>query len=220
MSDHDGHDHDHKHDHGHGDDDDQSMDELIDLTEAVGIARSGLRSDVQALIDALAQGELFVPLAEDIAEAPEGEVIEVEQEVSFRPHMVLDEDQNMFCVAYTDPEVAWVGVTESEAKAAGTDYGVGRFPWTASGRALGLDRAEGFTKLLFDRATGRIIGAGIVGPHAGDLIAECALAIEMGCEAADISRTVHPHPTLSESIAFAAEGFEGTVTDLYIPKRR
>ncbi len=102
MSDHDGHDHDS--DHDHGGDDDHPEDELIDLTEAVGIARRGLRSDVQVLIDALAQGELFVPLAEDIDEAPEGEVIEVEQELSFRPHMVLDEDQNMFCVAYTDPD--------------------------------------------------------------------------------------------------------------------
>jgi dihydrolipoamide dehydrogenase len=116
-------------------------------------------------------------------------------------------------VAYTDPEVAWVGVTESEAKEAGADYGVGKFPWAASGRALGIDRAEGFTK------TDRVIGAGIVGPHAGDLISECALAIEMGCEAADIGLTIHPHPTLSETVAFAAEVFEGTVTDLYIPKR-
>jgi dihydrolipoamide dehydrogenase len=122
-------------------------------------------------------------------------------------------------VAYTDPEVAWVGVTESEAKEAGADYGVGKFPWAASGRALGIDRAEGFTKLIFDKATDRVIGAGIVGPHAGDLISECALAIEMGCEAADIGLTIHPHPTLSETVAFAAEVFEGTVTDLYIPKR-
>jgi dihydrolipoamide dehydrogenase len=123
-------------------------------------------------------------------------------------------------VAYTDPEVAWAGVTETEAKESGLDYGIGKFPWAASGRALGTGRTEGFTKLLFDTATNRIIGAGIVGPHAGDLIAECALAIEMGCEAGDIGLTIHPHPTLSESIAMAAEVFEGTVTDLYIPKRR
>ena len=122
-------------------------------------------------------------------------------------------------VAYTDPEVAWVGVTETEAREAGADYGVGKFPWAASGRALGIGRPEGFTKLIFDKATNRIIGAGIVGPHAGDLIAECALAIEMGAEAADIGLTIHPHPTLSESVAFAAEAFEGTITDLYIPKR-
>jgi dihydrolipoamide dehydrogenase len=123
-------------------------------------------------------------------------------------------------VAYTDPEVAWVGATETELKEAGADYGVGKFPWAASGRALGIGRPEGFTKLLFDKTTNRIIGAGIVGPHAGDLIAECALAIEMGCEAADIGLTIHPHPTLSESIGMAAEAFEGTITDLYIPKRR
>lgn len=123
-------------------------------------------------------------------------------------------------VAYTDPEIAWVGLTEAEAKASGIDHGVGKFPWAASGRALGIDRTEGFTKLLFDRKTSRIIGAGITGPHAGDLIAECALAIEMGAEAEDISLTVHPHPTLSETVAMAAEVFEGTVTDLYIPKKR
>lgn len=123
-------------------------------------------------------------------------------------------------VAYTDPEVAWVGVTETEAKAQGIDYGVGKFPWAASGRALGNARSEGFTKLLFDPDNNRIIGAGIVGPQAGDLIAECALAIEMGCEAADIGLTIHPHPTLSETIAFAAEIYEGTITDLYIPKKK
>ena len=123
-------------------------------------------------------------------------------------------------VAYTDPEIAWVGITEAEAKAGGMDYGVGKFPWAASGRALGNDRTEGFTKLLFDRKTSRIIGAGITGPHAGDLIAECALAIEMGSEAEDIGLTVHPHPTLSETVAMAAEVFEGTITDLYIPKKK
>jgi dihydrolipoamide dehydrogenase len=123
-------------------------------------------------------------------------------------------------VAYTDPEVAWVGVTESEAKEGGMDYGVGKFPWAASGRALGNDRTEGFTKLLFDKGTERIIGAGIVGPSAGDLISECALAIEMGAEASDIGLTVHPHPTLSESVGMAAEVFEGTITDLYIPRKK
>jgi dihydrolipoamide dehydrogenase len=122
-------------------------------------------------------------------------------------------------VAYTDPEVAWVGVTENEARESGLDYGIGKFPWAASGRALGLGRPEGFTKLLFDKASKRVIGAGIVGPHAGDLIAECALAIEMGCEAADIGLTIHPHPTLSESIGMSAEVFEGTITDLYIPRK-
>jgi dihydrolipoamide dehydrogenase len=122
-------------------------------------------------------------------------------------------------VAYTDPEIAWVGVTETEAKANGIDYGKGQFPWAASGRALGLNRDDGLTKLLFDNKTHRVIGAGIVGPNAGDLISEVALAIEMGCDAADIALTIHPHPTLSETVAFAAEAFEGTLVDLYLPKK-
>jgi dihydrolipoyl dehydrogenase len=121
-------------------------------------------------------------------------------------------------VAYTDPEVAWVGVSEIEAKAQNIDYGKGQFPWAASGRSLALNRDDGFTKLLFDKQTHRIIGAGIVGTNAGDLIAEVGLAIEMGADAADIGLTIHPHPTLSETVAFAAEAFEGTLTDLYIPK--
>ena len=123
-------------------------------------------------------------------------------------------------VAYTDPEIAWVGVGEAEAKAKGLQVGVGKFPWAASGRAIGLGRTEGFTKLVFDAATHRVIGGGIVGPHAGELISEVALAIEMGCEAADIGHTIHPHPTLAESVGMAAEVFEGTITDLYLPKKR
>ncbi len=123
-------------------------------------------------------------------------------------------------VAYTDPEVAWVGVTETEAKAKGLHVGVGKFPWAASGRAIGLGRTEGFTKVIFDEATHRVLGAGIVGSHAGDLIAEIALAIEMGCEAGDIGHTIHPHPTLSESVGMAAEVYEGTITDLYLPKKK
>ena len=122
-------------------------------------------------------------------------------------------------VAYTDPEIAWAGLTETEAKEQGIDYKVGKFPWAASGRAIGIGRTEGSTKLLFDPDTQRVIGAGIVGPHAGDLIAECVLAIEMGAEAADIGLSIHPHPTLSETVAMSAEVFEGTITDLYIPKR-
>jgi dihydrolipoamide dehydrogenase len=122
-------------------------------------------------------------------------------------------------VAFTDPEVAWVGVTETDAKAQNIQYGKGLFPWAASGRALALNRDEGFTKLLFDKETHRVIGAGIVGTNAGDLIAEVALAIEMGADAADIGLTIHAHPTLSETVGFAAEAFEGTLTDLYIPKR-
>lgn len=123
-------------------------------------------------------------------------------------------------VAYTDPEVAWTGVTEAEAKEQKLDYGKGVFPWAASGRALGLGRDEGMTKLLFDTDSGRVIGAGIVGPNAGDLIAEVGLAIEMGCDAQDIGLTIHPHPTLSETVAFAAEAFEGTITDLYMPRKK
>ncbi|MGB5689951.1 MAG: dihydrolipoyl dehydrogenase [Woeseiaceae bacterium] len=123
-------------------------------------------------------------------------------------------------VAYTDPEVAWIGLTELEAKEQGIDYEKAQFPWAASGRALSLGRAEGFTKLLFDPQTDRVLGGAIVGPGAGDLIAEIGLAIEMGADATDISRTIHPHPTLSETIAFSAEAFEGTLTDLYLPKKR
>jgi len=123
-------------------------------------------------------------------------------------------------VAYTDPEIAWAGLTETQAKEQGIDYKVGKFPWAASGRALCLGRTEGSTKLLFDPSSNRLIGAGIVGPLAGDLIAECVLAIEMGCEAEDIGLSIHPHPTLSETIAMSAEVFEGTITDLYIPKRK
>jgi dihydrolipoamide dehydrogenase len=123
-------------------------------------------------------------------------------------------------VAYTDPEVAWVGLTENEARDGDIAYEKAQFPWAASGRALALGRSEGFTKLLFDPATGRVLGGAIVGPNAGDLIAEIGLAIEMGADAADISLTIHPHPTLSETVAFSAEAFEGTLTDLYLPKKK
>ena len=123
-------------------------------------------------------------------------------------------------VAYTDPEVAWVGLTETDAKEQGISYEKAQFPWAASGRALSLGRDEGFTKLLFDKTSGRVLGGGIVGPAAGDLIAEIALAVEMGADAADIGLTIHPHPTLSETIAMAAEAYEGTLTDLYIPRRK
>jgi len=123
-------------------------------------------------------------------------------------------------VAYTDPEVAWVGLTEFEAKEKGINYEVGKFPWAASGRAIGNDRTEGFTKLLFDPETNRILGAGIVGTNAGELISELCLAIEMGCEAADMALTIHPHPTLAESVAMSSEVFEGSITDLYLPKKK
>lgn len=123
-------------------------------------------------------------------------------------------------VAYTNPEIAWVGVTETEAKAKGLKVGVAKFPWAASGRAIGIGRTEGFTKLIFDEETHRIIGGAIVGVHAGDLLAEIGLAIEMGAEAEDIGHTIHAHPTLSESVAMASEIYDGTITDLYLPKKK
>ena len=123
-------------------------------------------------------------------------------------------------VAYTDPEVAWAGKTEEECKAQGIKYGKAVFPWAASGRAIANGRDEGFTKLLFDEATHRCIGGGIVGTHAGDLIGEVCLAVEMGCDSEDIGKTIHPHPTLSESVGMAAELFEGVCTDLPPAKKR
>ncbi len=122
-------------------------------------------------------------------------------------------------VAYTDPEIAWVGLTEKECKQKGIEYGVGVFPWAASGRAIGVARSEGFTKMIFDKATHRVIGGAMVGVNAGELVAEVSLAIEMGADAEDMALTVHPHPTLSESVSFAAEVFEGTCTDLP-PKKK
>ena len=123
-------------------------------------------------------------------------------------------------VAYTDPEIAWVGLTEDQAKAQGVALTKGLLPWSASGRAIANNRDEGFTKLLFDAQTHRIVGGGIVGTHAGDLIGEIALAIEMGADEVDIGRTIHPHPTLGESIGLAAEAAHGTCTDLPPPRKR
>jgi len=122
-------------------------------------------------------------------------------------------------VAYTDPEVAWCGITEEEAKAQGVAYEKGAFPWAASGRALSMGAENGMTKVLFDKETKRVIGAGIVGKNAGELIAETVLALEMGADAEDLGLTIHPHPTLSETVCFAAEMAEGTITDLYVPKK-
>ncbi|RLA19719.1 MAG: dihydrolipoyl dehydrogenase, partial [Gammaproteobacteria bacterium] len=122
-------------------------------------------------------------------------------------------------VAYTDPEVAWMGLTEIEAKKQGIAYDKGAFPWAASGRSLSLGRSEGLTKMLCDKETGRILGAGMVGPNAGELIAEAVLALEMGADAEDISLSIHPHPTLSETFGFAAEMIDGTITDLYVKKK-
>lgn len=123
-------------------------------------------------------------------------------------------------VAYTDPEVAWTGLTETQAKEQGIAYETGVFPWMASGRSLSMGRDEGLTKLIIAKDTHKVLGAGIVGPNAGELISEISLAIEMGCEIEDIALTIHPHPTLSESIGMAAEIIEGTITDLYMPKKK
>jgi dihydrolipoamide dehydrogenase len=121
-------------------------------------------------------------------------------------------------VAYTDPEIAWMGLTENQAKQQGIDYDKAVFPWAASGRSLSIGRKEGLTKMLCDKQTGRILGAGMVGTNAGELIAEAVLALEMGADAEDIGLTIHPHPTLSETFGFAAEMITGTITDLYIKK--
>ncbi len=121
-------------------------------------------------------------------------------------------------VAYTDPEIAWMGLTENQAKAQGIEYEKGAFPWAASGRSLSMGRKEGLTKILADKETGRILGAGFVGSNAGELLAEAVLALEMGADMQDISLTIHAHPTLSETFAFAAEMIEGTITDLYVKK--
>ncbi len=122
-------------------------------------------------------------------------------------------------VAYTDPEIAWMGKTEEECKTEGIDIKKGAFPWAASGRSLSIGRNEGLTKVLFDKKSGELIGAGIVGTNAGELIAEAVLALEMGADAEDIGLTIHPHPTLSETLNFAAEVAEGTCTDIYMPKK-
>jgi len=122
-------------------------------------------------------------------------------------------------VAYTDPEIAWMGLSENEAKEKGIAYDKGAFPWAASGRSLSLSRSEGITKVLCDPESGRILGAGMVGPNAGELIAEAVLALEMGADAEDVGLTIHAHPTLSETFAFANEMVTGTITDLYVKKK-
>jgi len=134
-------------------------------------------------------------------------------------HDVTFDVRGIPSVAYTDPEVAWIGLTETRAKAEGIEVEKATFPWAASGRALTLGRDEGTTKLLVDPATRRVLGAGMVGVNAGELVAETGHAIEMGAEAGDLALTIHPHPTLSETVGFAAEAAEGTITDIYLPRR-
>jgi len=135
-------------------------------------------------------------------------------------HAAAFDPRSIPSVAYTDPEVAWTGLTETEARAKGIEYELAVVPWAASGRALTMGRTEGRTKLLVEPGTRRILGAGIVGIGAGDLIAEAVHAIEMGSDAEDVSLSIHPHPTLSETLAFAAEAAEGTITDMYLGRRR
>jgi dihydrolipoamide dehydrogenase len=135
-------------------------------------------------------------------------------------HNVANDVRAIPSVAYTDPEVAWVGLTETEAKRRGIAYERASFPWAASGRAMTMGRDDGLTKILVDPATRSLLGVGMVGPHAGDLIAEATLAIEMECEPGDVGLAIHPHPTLSETFAFAAEAYEGTLTELYLGKKR
>ncbi len=134
-------------------------------------------------------------------------------------HKAFFDARTIPSVAYTDPEIAWMGLTETQAKAQGVEYDKAAFPWAASGRALSTGRDDGMTKVLFDKTTRRVLGAAIVGVNAGELIAEAVLALEMGADAADLCLTVHPHPTLSETVAFAAEMAEGSITDLYFPPR-
>jgi len=189
--------------------------------------KAGVRVDERGIIEVDKQMRTNVPHIFAIGDLAGGPMLahkatheaKVAAEVAHGDKSFFDA-RSIPSVAYTDPEVAWVGLTETEAKAQGIDYEKAQFPWAASGRALSLGRSEGFTKLLFDPKTDRVLGGAIVGPNAGDLIAEIGLAIEMGADATDISLTIHPHPTLSETIAFSAEAFEGTLTDLYIPKKR
>jgi dihydrolipoamide dehydrogenase len=194
---------------------------------AVDAAAAGIRVDARGIIAVDRQMRTNVPhifAIGDVAGAPmlahkathEGKVAAE----AAAGHKASFDARCIPSVAYTDPEIAWAGLTETEAKARGLDFGKGVFPWAASGRSLAIGRDEGFTKLLFDTKTRRVIGGGIVGTNAGDLIAEVALAIEMGADAADVALTVHAHPTLSETVAMAAEAYEGTLTDLYLPKRQ
>ena len=138
---------------------------------------------------------------------------------SYLGHKAAFDARTIPSVAYTDPEIAWMGLTETEAKKQGIDYEKASFPWAASGRAISMGRNEGITKLLLDKNSRRLIGAGMVGVNAGELISEAVLALEMGADMDDINLTIHPHPTLSETILFAAEIAEGSITDLYMPKR-
>ncbi|MEN9725841.1 MAG: hypothetical protein RL434_207 [Pseudomonadota bacterium] len=193
----------------------------------LGLEALGIPVDARGLIETNAERRTSVPHVFAIGDITHGPMLahkashegKVAAEVA-AGHKVAFDARVIPSVAYTDPEVAWVGLSETEAKAKNIPYEKAVFPWAANGRALSMGRGEGMTKLLFDPADKRIIGAGIVGPNAGDLIAETALAIEMGADAEDIGLTIHPHPTLSETVAMAAEMFTGSITDLYVPRKK
>ena len=194
---------------------------------SVGAENAGVRVDERGFIPVDAQMRTNVPHIHAIGDVVGEPMLahkathegKVAAEVIAGENVVF-EPRGIPSVAYTDPEVAWIGLTETEAKAQGVPFEKGTFPWAASGRALGLGREEGLTKILVDPETRQVLGAGMVGPSAGDLVSEVALAMEMGADAEDIGLTIHPHPTLSETVAFAAEAVEGTITDLYVPKRK
>src|SRR5207247_1434716 len=192
----------------------------------IGADRAGIQVDERGFISADSQMRTNVShifAIGDIARNPmlahkavhEGHVAEAAagQKAHFDARVIPS-------VAFTDPEIAWAGVTEDEAKKNGMQIGVAKFPWAASGRAIANARDEGFTKLVFERETHRIVGGGIVGTGAGDLISEIAHAVEMGSDATDLGKTIHPHPTLSESVGMAAELFEGVCTDLPPPRKK
>jgi dihydrolipoamide dehydrogenase len=192
----------------------------------IGAERAGVRVDERGFIPTDSQRRTNVPHIFAIGDIAGGPMLA--HKATHEAHVAAEAASGLKShfdaavipsVAYTDPEIAWVGVTEDEARAAGRKLHKGMFPWAASGRAIANSRDEGFTKLLFDSETHRIVGGGVVGAHAGDLIAEITLAIEMGADAVDIGRTIHPHPTLSESIGMAAEAAEGVCTDLPPAKR-
>lgn len=195
--------------------------------DQVGADKAGIKVDERGFIPTDKQMRTNVPTIFAIGDVagmpmlahkamPEGRV--AAEVIAGKKHFF--EPQCIPSVAYTDPEIAWVGLTENEAKAKGIQYSKGVFPWIASGRSLSIGRDEGITKLLIDEKTHKVLGAGIAGTNAGELMGEIGLAIEMGCDAADLSLTIHPHPTLSETVPLAAEVFEGTITDLYVPKKK
>jgi dihydrolipoamide dehydrogenase len=194
---------------------------------AVGASEAGVEVDDAGIIDVDKQMRTNVPNIYAIGDVVGGPMLahkathegKVAAEVIAGQNVQFDA-RTIPSVAYTDPEVAWMGLTEIAAREQGIEYDKAVFPWAASGRALSLGRDEGMTKLLFDPESRRLLGAGIVGVNAGELIAETVHALEMGSDAEDIGLTIHPHPTLSETIGFAAEMAEGTITDLMPPRRR